>query len=188
LAVAGIHSDRWLQLWSRQPKSSTSWVAPFGLLMRLYAKEGDYRAAYESGEADMREQGYYAQGSRLVLGLIARPANSEKLSLKYVNEVTEGHNPPGSWDHMRAERDLILADLTNSRFPDREPFLGQAMSPKGPYYSWAGLADLKYFLAAEVSRPLRYEYGRNLLVAYQLAGRGDQYSVRQIAEIVKNRA
>jgi hypothetical protein len=185
LSNAVIREEGWLQMWSRQPKLSMRWTPPFGVLLRLYAKEGNYRAAYESGEADIRQQGHRAQGSRVLLGWIAQVTHSERVSLQYVDEIAEEYNPPTSWDHMRTVRGLIVANLTNNRLPEDESFLGQAMSPKGRYHSWAGLADLKYFLAAEISWPLRYEYGRKLLAGYQEAGRGDDYSVRQMAALVR---
>jgi hypothetical protein len=179
-----IRDQHWLQLWSRQPRMSTPWVPPFGVLLRLYAKDGQFSDAYASGQADLRSQGYRAQGSRVLLGLIARPIQSEKLSLQYLDEVSEEHNPPSSWDHMRAERDLIVADLTRRSLPSDWSFINQAASAKGVYYSWTSLADLRYFLAADVSRAVKYEYGRQLLAGYKEAGHADQEAIRRIATMV----
>lgn len=179
-----LGTDRWLQLWSRQD-TVRSVIPPFGVLMRLYAKEGRFGDAFASGEADVRVQGKRAQGTRGCLGFIARPAQAERLALKYMDDMEEEHNSASSWEHMKSARDLVLSNLTNKAISDSAAFRGQATSIKGEYYSWANLADLKYFLTPGVSEMLRYEYGRLIVSSYQETGHANLDAIVQMGDLLR---
>ncbi|MFD3580402.1 hypothetical protein [Streptomyces sp. NPDC058644] len=195
-AVLNLQSPRapnpkepWLQLWSRSTPQQTATqhtlVPPFAVLTRLYSKEGRYREAFESGEKDIELQGDAAQGSRIILGLIAHPACEERAAIKHVQEVDQTFNPSSSSVHMMALRDVILADLKGASPTDDYSFSGQVSSVKAVYYSWTTFTDLKYLLAADGSRHLRYEFGRRVLGSYETSEHSGLESVRLIRRLLR---
>ncbi|MEU0032176.1 hypothetical protein [Streptomyces sp. NPDC006335] len=178
----------WLQLWSRMSPTGVAapntLVPPFAVLTRLYSREGRYREAFESGEKDIEIQGEAAQGMRIILGLIARPAYRERAAFEYVEEVDQIYSPSSSSAHMMALRDVIIADLKGTAPTDEYSFSGQVGSIKSVYYSWTTFADLKYLLAASNSRHLRNEFGRRVLESYEESEHSGLESVQRIRRLL----
>ncbi|AQZ60919.1 hypothetical protein BKM31_04935 [[Actinomadura] parvosata subsp. kistnae] len=154
------------------------------MLYRLYAKEGDFLKSYEAARADIELQGISAQGTRLVVGLMAEPLRREKEALRLADQVTREHNPPSSWDHMEAERDVIISLLSGRGSATGATFVGQAESAKGEYYSWTSLADVRYFL--EGSPLLRHELGERILASYEQVDMGHLLAMVQLNRFLKS--
>jgi hypothetical protein len=176
---------KWLQFWLRNPDPSAPFIPPFGVLLRLYAKEGRLRDAFATGEAAIKAQGSSAQGTRLILGFMARPLQAEAIGLNYIDEVQEQYNTASAWKHLEALRDLTLAHLTARTPASGSGFLGQAQSPRAAYHAWTGFADLRYLLSPSVSRPLRNEYGRRILASYNQSGKANLDAIVQIRDVVR---
>jgi hypothetical protein len=185
LATSHLANDGWLQLWSRQLSDPAQVTPPFGVLLRLYARVGRYSEAFAAAMSDIATQGYRAQGTRCLLGMIGPIVGEERVALRHVNEIGEEHNPASSWDHMAAERDLIVSVLTGAGGPDDLSFVREADSAKGEYYSWATLADIRYFLAPDSVRDLRYELGRRTVSGYAQTSRANLGTIAQIKVMVK---
>jgi hypothetical protein len=179
---------QWLQMWSRKQPEGNDWITllvpPFGVLIRLYCREGCYREAFEYCELDIRCQGDEAQGSRLITGMIARPAVESRKALQYADQVDAELAAPSSAAHMDAVRDLVILDLAGKAPSSNASFVEQARSAKAEYYAYAALADIRYGLAADESSPLRREYGRRVVQSYKDVGKEDSEAISHIRQIV----
>src|SRR5438105_10991514 len=123
LAASHRANDGWLQLWSRQLSDPAPVTPPYGVLLRLYAREGRYSEAFAAAKSDIAAQGYRAQGTRCLLAMVGPVVGEERVALRHVNEIVEEHNPASSWDHMAAERDVIVSVLTGVGSPDDLSFV-----------------------------------------------------------------
>jgi hypothetical protein len=183
LASESFRGQPWLQLWSRQPAATGPLIPPFGVLWRLYAQAGDFQHALMAGTVDIDLQGRRAQGTRIGLGFIAHSMGRDSLGLRLVEEVQPEYNPPASWEHMKAERDVLISSFIKRSSPSEPSFLGQAASVKGQYYSWTSLANVRYLLASELSKDLCGEYGKRVIEGYKNE-KGDLPALQQIMDII----
>jgi hypothetical protein len=140
-------------------------------LFRLYAQANSFNRAWAAGKADIEAQGLRAQGARLVLGLMSRTVGREREVFQYLDEMRPEYNPASSWEHMAAERNVIIDQLTGKQPNETSSFIGQAISPKAEYYSWTTLADLRYVLSPDFMDAFRREYGRRVIAGYREAGK-----------------
>jgi hypothetical protein len=86
---------------------------------------------------------------------------------------------------MDSERNVVRSHLLGRQPDDISGFAGQAMNVKAGYYAWAGLADVRYCLAAPGVQSLRIEYGRHIYDGYRAANKLDLLPLVNLKRLIR---